>query len=240
MSRLAREYQRLFLLSGTPASGAGESVRALVLEVSRPAGWQPLGAVWQGVQADLGLPAPAIAVNGIDGLQLWFSLAAAVDAVQGRALLEGLRLQYMADVPPHRVAMQATPVPVPIPQPVGVEGQWSAFVAGDLAPLFEESPWLDLPPSEDGQAELLSRVVSIEPAAFLFALQLLQGLRDARAEVALVEARPAGRSTAHPAAFAAAHPAAAQFLLAVMQDEAVPLALRVEAAKALMPYGPAR
>jgi hypothetical protein len=37
-----------------------------------------------------------------------------------------------------------------------------------------------------------------------------------------------------------AHPAAEQFLLQVMNDTAAPLALRVEAAKALLPYGLAR
>ena len=105
LSRLAREYQRLFLSSGTPLPGA-DAVRALVLDVSGPAAWQALGAVWQGVQTDLDLPAPAVAVNGSDGLQLWFSLAVAMDAVQGRALLENLRRHYMADVPLHRVAMQ--------------------------------------------------------------------------------------------------------------------------------------
>ncbi len=232
MSRLAREYQRLFLPTGTPLPGDAEPVRALVLEVSRPAAWQPLCAVWEGVQADLGLPAPAVAVNGADGLQLWFSLAVAVDASQGRALLEDLRQQYMADVPLHRVAMQIAPVPVPIPRPVEAEGPWSAFVAADLAPLFEDSPWLDLHPNEDGQADLLSRVASIQPAALKSALQRLQGQPEAAAENPVVNQRPATSN--------AAHPAAAQFLLAVMGDEAAPLALRVEAAKALMPYGAPR
>jgi hypothetical protein len=232
MSRLAREYQRLFLPTGAQAPGGAESVRALVLEVSRPAAWESLSVVWQGVQADLGLPAPAVAVNGADGLQLWFSLAVAVDALQGRALLEKLRLRYMADLPLHRVAMQTSDLPVPIPRPAQVEGQWSAFVAADLAPVFEESPWLDLPPNEDGQAELLSRVVSIQPAALTSALMRLQGQPEAAAEHSAVPMQPA-RSDA-------AQTAAAQFLLAVMGDEAAPLALRVEAAKALMPYGPPR
>ena len=231
LSRLAREYQRLFLSSGTPLPGA-DAVRALVLDVSGPAAWQALGAVWQGVQTDLDLPAPAVAVNGSDGLQLWFSLAVAMDAVQGRALLENLRRHYMADVPLHRVAMQVVAVPVSIPRPVQAAGPWSAFVAADLAPVFEETPWLDLPPNQDGQAELLSRVVPIQPAWLESALQRLQGLQAAAVEPAVADTRPPGRSDAHPAA--------AQFLLQVMHDEAAPLALRVEAAKALMPYGPTR
>jgi hypothetical protein len=231
-SRLAREYRRLFLPTGTTPPGGAEPARALVLEVSRPAAWLPLAAVWRGVQADLDLPAPAIAVNGTDGLQLWFSLAEAVDALHGRAWLEGLREEYMSDLPQHRVGMQITPVPRPIPGPVNADGPWSAFVAADLAPLFEESPWLDLAPSEDGQADLLSRLMSIQPASFESALQRLQGTPEATAVPSAVGMQPAASN--------AGHPAAAQFLLQVMKDEAAPLALRVEAAKALMPYGPSR
>jgi hypothetical protein len=36
----------------------------MVLELARPAEWPPLARVWQAVQAELGLPAPAIAVSG--------------------------------------------------------------------------------------------------------------------------------------------------------------------------------
>ncbi len=232
MSRLASELERLFLTPGASTSPGPGPVRVLVLEVSRPAAWQPLGDVWKGVQADLGLPAPAIAVNGVDGLQLWFSLAEAVDASQGRALLEGLRQRYMADVPLNRVVMQIGPLPVPMPRAVEAQGPWSAFVAADLAPLFEESPWLDMPPNEDGQAQLLVRTASIQPAALKSALQRLRGQPEAADEDPAVDPQPDTRKPAHLAA--------TQFLLGVMEDETAPLALRVEAAKALLPYPMAR
>jgi hypothetical protein len=234
ISRLAREFKRLFLPSGTPLPVGAELVRALVLEVSRPAAWQPLSAVWQGVQADLGLPAPAIAVNGTDGLQLWFSLTEGVDALQGHALLEDLRQQYMADVPLHRVAMQAAPVPVAIPRPIHDEGPWSAFVAGDLAPIFEESPWLDLAPNEGGQADLLSRLASIQPAALKAALERLHSLRPAT-PITRSPATAAGPG-AGAGPLSAMNLQAQRFLLSVMKDEAAPLPLRVEAAIALLPY----
>ena len=35
---------------------------------------------------------------------------------------------------------------------------WSAFVAPDLAHIFNDTPWLDLPPNLEGQAELLARL----------------------------------------------------------------------------------
>jgi hypothetical protein len=231
-SRLARELQRLYLSSGKPCQGGIDLVRALVLGVSRPAAWEPLGAVWKGVQTDLELPAPAIAVNGSDGLQLWFSLADGVGAAQGQAFLDGLRAKYLSGIPAHRMTMQCTAVGAPLPGSVHADEQWSAFVAADLAPLFESSPWLDMPPSEEGQAELLARLRSIQPGAFNVALGRLRVGTDATVDA---PPGPGGLAPGHRA-----HPAAEQFLLQVMNDTAAPMALRVEAAKALLPYGLAR
>ena len=71
---------RLYAVQGADTESlvlAGEHgrVRALVLELSGQGGCSAIGRVWQGVQAELQLPAPALAVNGVDALQLWFSLA---------------------------------------------------------------------------------------------------------------------------------------------------------------------
>jgi hypothetical protein len=114
--------------------------------------------VWRGVQTDLELPAPAIAVSGVDGYQLWFSLAEPVSVAQASAFLEALRGRYLSQVAPGRLAMRpavdaASPdnirhaLLVPALQPA--TGQWSAFVAPDLAAIFAEEPWLDLPPNPD-------------------------------------------------------------------------------------------
>jgi hypothetical protein len=211
-------------------------VRALVLEVARPAEWRPLAAVWKGVQEELGLPAPAIAANGADGLQLWFSLAAPLDAAQAHGFLDALRLRYMADVPLHRITMTTTPLSAPAPirvpaQPLA-DGRWSVFVAADLAPVFEESPWLDGPPSDEGQAELLGRVDSALAAPFAAAQAQLQ----VRPEDVPAPGDPAPGDKSH-GDHGVAHGAAQHFLLTVMNDAAAPLALRIEAAKALLADG---
>ena len=73
MNRLQAEQQRLYL---SHDSGP----RALMLALAQPGSWAGLAKVWQGVQADLELPAPAIAVSGTDSYQLWFSLAQPVAA----------------------------------------------------------------------------------------------------------------------------------------------------------------
>jgi hypothetical protein len=108
-------------------------------------------------------------------------------------------------------------------------GYWSAFVAADLAPIFADTPWLDSAPGNDGQAGVLSTLASITQPAFDAALERL----DAR----VIATQPSAIDLPHalPAA-TAAHLAPRQFLLQIMNDDSVALALRIEAAKALLPY----
>jgi hypothetical protein len=220
MNRLQTELQRLYLRAD-PAQAADGRVRAMVLELARPASWEALSRVWQGVQADLQLPPPGIAVNGIDGYQLWFSLSEPVPEAQAGAFLEALRTRYLADLAQSRVAMHTQPGPVP-PRETG-PGRWSAFVSSDLAALFADEPCLDLEPGADAQAELLARLPSAQPADWRRALEQLRPA-PARPEAG---ARPASAGdTSDPRSF----------LLEVMNDRAVALPLRIEAAKALLPY----
>ncbi len=255
-SRLARELARLYRPAGTRGAGgtlqpsqlsdAQGHVRALMLELARPAEWAPLAALWQGVQGDLGLPAPAMAVNGADGLQLWFSLAEAVAPAQAQAFLDGLCRRYLAGLPRSRIGRlpmgpgSDAGAARSLPALDATSGCWSAFVAPDLAPLFAETPWLDIAPGDDGQADLLVRVESIRPAQFEDALRVLQydgaPLQQPQAQGSAPP--PAPSPPAGPAAAGAGHVDALAFLQSVMNDEAAPLALRIEAAKALLPYTP--
>lgn len=236
MTRLQTEFSRLY--HPTPGStdetaqliDAQGRVRALVLELAGPADWALLSQVWAGVQADLGLPAPAIAASGTDGLQLWFSLTEPVSLAQGHAFLEALRSRYLPEVARQRVRLlpaasaQAT---LKVPALNEATGNWSAFVAQDLAPLFAETPWLDVPPGDDGQASLLARLASISPAQWAAA--------RVSAAAPTAEAPTAGTgATPSPLMAATHHQDPKQFLLAVMNDAAVPLALRIDAAKALL------
>ena len=245
MNRLQRELQRLYgplddagLGLGLDARGMGDAqgrVRAMVLELARPADWAALSAVWGGVQADLALPAPAIAVNGSDGCQLWFSLVEPVPAPQAGAFLDALRRRYLGEIEPGRVAMlpaldTASARPLlharPVPALQADSGLWSAFVASDLVSMFADEPWLDTPPNPDGKALLLALLKSIPPAAFELALQRL---RPAAVPSAPVQA-------SNDAARAAASHDPKRFLLDVMNNDSLELALRIEAAKALLPY----
>ena len=131
MNRLHTELHRLYLppavaaaaVDGGSASGdspagadlvdADGQVRAMVLELARPADWATLSAVWAGVQADLHLPAPAIAASGLDGIQLWFSLAQAVPVAQAAPKPEPVdeaaalaRRDYLRDLEGGRLAVK--------------------------------------------------------------------------------------------------------------------------------------
>lgn len=242
MSRLEEERRRLFgndSGSGDAADITPAATRVLVLELARPAAWQPLATVWQGVQADLAWPAPAIAVNGVDGLQLWFSLAEPVPAAQAQQAVAALCARYLAGLSQRRLAAWpptselARPQTLEVPAHQAASGGWSAFVAPDLAAIFEDTPWLDLPPGVDAQASLLMTGRSLTPAQWRAGLATLAG------PAALAEPQQtSAASTSAPAPPPnAAATLARDFLLQVMQDEAAPLAQRIEAARALLAAG---
>ena len=235
MNRLQSELHRLYL---SPCDEGW--VRAMVLELYRPAQWQPLAAVWKAVQADLALPAPAIVVSGTDGFQLWFSLTQPVLVAQAQAFLESLRKRYLGDVAPAQVRLVCDPVKHigSVPTQQEETGHWSAFVTQDLASIFADEPWLDRDPGSEGQADLLCRIQSIPPAAFELASSLL---------------RPPVEPLSPPAAAPLANGVGAahrrldtmqvdqnldpkQFLRSIMNDPAVDLHLRIDAAKALLPH----
>jgi hypothetical protein len=227
--------------------GAPDLVRALVMEITRPPNWRVLSLVWQGVQAELDLPAPGIAVSGTDALQLWFALEKPMPAADAHGLLASLRDRFMPDIEPDRVrlfpAADASPDRPdlharPVPAEQGTDGNWSAFVAQDLAAVFQDTPWLDIRPGEEGQAALLRSLKTIDPQALEVALKRL---RPASVKTS-VAGRPTEAELQTPGPDQAARPANTDprgFLLQVMNDINAPLALRIDAARALLPHTPA-
>ncbi len=245
MNRLQAEQLRLFLVPDTANEGdalidAQGQVRAMVVEVAQQAGWDPVAALCQGIQDELDLPTPAIAVSGGAGYQVWLSLAESVPVLQAQAFLAALCQRFLSTVPARHV--QCMPVAEPpatpparhaslVPALQGATGRWSAFVAPGLASMFADEPWLDVPPGIDAQAQLLSRLVSISTADFARAKKEL-GLESEKATPAHVSTSGGGLGAAVPA-HAETDPR--RFLLSVMNDPAVEMRLRIEAAKALLP-----
>lgn len=261
MNRLQTELNRLYLPNDRQSEGqdsataahhlinADGQVRAMVVEITQPTGWDGVAALWQGVQNELDLPAPAIAVSGSNAYQVWFSLSAPVSVTHAMDFLALLGLRYLGPIAPRHIRMMPTAdAAAPqharhasmVPALQTETGHWSAFVAPELASMFADEPWLDLPPNPDAQANLLSRLVSIKPADFRRAQEQLS--------LADVSAPRATLSTSTPTADEAdkipgkGHAAAEvdtdpkRFLLWVMNDPTAELCLRIEAAKALLPY----
>jgi hypothetical protein len=242
--RLTAELQRLYGLADHVAEPGASRLalvdsegraRAMVLALRDPADWSVLSAVWRGVQTDLALPAPAIAVNGVDAYELWFSLAAPVPVARAVDFLKGLRERYLAEVKPQRLHMrpsgadawaQSTPL---IPAQQGDSGNWSAFVAPDLPAVFGDEPVLDLPPGEDAQAELLSRLASVRLNDFEAALAYLRPAAAAPSSTA-----PASLEAGRNVALTGPYDDPKRFLHDVMNDASLPLNARIEAAKALL------
>lgn len=237
MNRLQSELHRLYL----PQSD-DPGVRAMVLELSRPAEWPPLAALWQGVQADLALPAPAIAVSGVDGYQLWFSLAKAIPGAQAEAFLDTLRGRYLGDVAPRRVRLVCDPLSRgdTVPALQEKSGHWSAFVTPDLASIFADDPWLDRAPNSGGQADILCRIQSIAAPAFEHALATLQpSAMSRKPPLARSDTDTTERPTQQKCQGTTqcdGNLAPREFLHRVMNDASVEMLLRIDAAKALLPY----
>jgi hypothetical protein len=249
MSRFNAEFSRLYLVQdpALPAQGHLVSrdglVKAMVLELARPADWHVLSGVWQAAQNVLALPAAAIAVSGTDGLQLWFSVAEPVLAADATDFLVALHATYLPALPAKRVSVYPSRPAADAPGVVHVRsvpaqqahtGNWSAFVSPDLAAVFGDEPWLDIAPQRDQQADILARLTSIKLQQFREVLAHLRATPMAPATTWAMEGRPGEAGVPAVGNAGALGPHA--FLLQVMNDPAVALQDRIEAAKALLPY----
>ncbi len=241
MNRLSAELERLYGVPGATSPSAAPTLlspdgltRCLVLQLGHPADWTLLAAVWRGVQTELDWPAPAIAIDGNASYQLWFSVTSPITVAEAQAVLLGLQTRYLAEVAdtrlqrwPQWVGASAQHAP-PVPAPCADDEHWSAFVAPDLAPVFADTPCLDLPPSPEGQADLLASLQCIAAVEWAQALKALSPVKAA-------PHAPPAQAPTQQRSEPATNPAQA-FLLKVMHDESVDLALRVQAAQALLPY----
>lgn len=254
MKNLTTELNRLYFVSDAQQPGEATmrsrdgSVKAMVLELSGPADWRVLSAVWHGVQQDLDLPAPAIAVSGSNGLQLWFSIDESAPVIHAIGFLKMLVLKYLGGVARNRIncfpaegEMPGTVVHASqVPEQQGLSGNWSAFIHPDLASIFGSEPWLDVQPNPEAQAEILRRLRSMKFSQF----QKLTGQRidlDRGLPDQDHEANPEDEMKSYCDQDAGNSWNLGQlkpkgFLENVMRDPKVPLLIRVEAAKALLPY----
>ena len=70
--------------------------RAMVVSFARATDWEQVANLYQAVQDELDLPAPAVSVSGRKGYSLWFSLAEALPLAQIQAFLAALGRPLLA------------------------------------------------------------------------------------------------------------------------------------------------
>lgn len=220
MDKLTTELSRLYGRPGEP--------RALLLGFQRTADWERAASLWQAIQEELELPAPAISVSVADGYRLWLSLAAPLPSTEAQGFLDALRGKYLADLSPGSLELlvgePGSLSPVPALDPAS--GKWSAFIDPSMGGMFVEEPGLEMAPSLDRQADMLAGLRSIAGDGLRRALDKLR--TDAEADLAA-----AGTPTSSGPQGHFADPKS--FLLAVMNDTSLAMRDRIEAAKALLP-----
>jgi len=229
--------------------------RAMIVGFERASDWEQVAKLYQGVQEDLELTAPAVAVSGRAGYQLWFSLTECVPVAQVLAFLDALRLKYLADVPlsslkfrPDAGEFSTTGQSLVnlVPAIHEVTGKWSAFIDPTMGAMFVDEPGLGTAPNMDRQADILSRLKSIKPKDFQRALDILHPPIEAAppcAERSAAEQMDgAGESAPDVGRMRSKlnvgnnYSDPKSFLLAVMNDPSARASQRIKAAKALLPY----
>ena len=226
--------------------------RAMVVSFARATDWEQVANLYQAVQDELDLPAPAVSVSGRKGYSLWFSLAEALPLAQIQAFLAALRLKYLADIPLAHLELQPDALAIKTLAPArhNTTGKWSAFIDPSMGSMFIVEPGLEMAPILDRQAGMLAGLKSIKTANFQRALSILQAPSELDGEPALTLAEAAARlptKVSRPPDLADGYRYSKlgegntyadprDFLLAVMNDSSVGVKQRIKAAKALLPY----
>jgi hypothetical protein len=214
MQKLISELTRLYLPAGTLSpqllaqnvqglssqaiglSGGDGLTRAIVIPFDRLAEredgehWRRLCEVAHALQAQLGLPAPAVSISGANGYALWLSLETPTPVALVQQFLELLHSAYFPDMP---LRPDAAAAPVELPPCLHQRtGRWAAFIHPGLGASFADESGLEMAPPFAAQCAFLEGLHSMAAAQFSAAMETLrraQGVAPAvgtaPAEVAL-------------------------------------------------------
>jgi hypothetical protein len=161
-----------------PLTTADGLTRALAIPFRKMAGgregqhWDRLCEVANALQADLGLPAPAVSINGATSFHLWLSFETPVAASEGQDFLEGLQAKYFPEI---ELAPDAATAPVYLPPCLNPRsGKWAAFIHPGMGASFADESGLEMTPPLAGQAGFLEGLESIGGEQFRQALNRLR------------------------------------------------------------------
>lgn len=225
----------------------------MVIGFAQTSDWPLIARLYEAMQEELDLPAPAVSVSARCGYQVWISLADPVTVALAHRFMNVLINRCLAELPRTRInlhpSIDATSAVdegrlelVPAVDPSS--GKWSTFIDPSLGALFVDEPWLDMAPSIDKQANLLAELKSINAGDLQRVLELAhfdkaEAAMTHEANAPLTELGPV--SSADSCKHSQSGTGHTQydpktFLLAVMNDASVSTEQRIEAAKALLPY----
>lgn len=193
MHELESTLKRLYLMPSGASVEDGQT-RAMVIGFPKTADgddaqhWANLCVVANALQADLGLPAPAVSINGSDAYGLWLSLASPVPVAQAQSFVERVCKAYAPGTKPLADAASA---PHDLPPFLNANtGKWAAFIHPGLGASFADEPGLEMAPPMTGQLAFLEDVRSISDAQFTHALNLLQPSQDQTASASPARTAP--------------------------------------------------
>lgn len=220
--------------------------RTMVIDFKKPSDWEQVANLYQALQDELDLPAPAISVSGRKGYRLWFSLAEPLPVALARNFLDALRHKYLAEITAVNLQLQPAAGQTAaklVPARHAATGKWSAFIDPSMGAMFVDEPGLEMAPNMGRQADLLAALKSIKAGDFQRALSVLETPAEA---VSHPGPSPMERSASQPVTVARAprttltvgtnYSDPKSFLLAVMNDSSASARQRIRAAKALLPY----
>lgn len=153
--------------------------------------WSSLCAVANALQTELGLPAPAVSISGINGYCLWLSLEAPIAQTEAQKFIALLRQAYCPEL---NLGTDAASIAVELPPALHpISGQWAAFIHPDLGASFADEAGLEMAPPLAGQAALLESLHSISAAQLRHAFSVLEQVYGALPAVggAVAERAPA-------------------------------------------------
>jgi hypothetical protein len=170
--------------------------------------WDRLCKVANALQADLGLPAPAVSIDGASAYRLWLSLETPVAAGEAQDFLELLRQAYFPEL---ELAPDAATAPVYLPPCLNPRsGKWAAFIHPGMGASFAEESGLEMAPPLGAQVGFLEGLDSIADDQFRQAVRKLEQRRG-----------PApARAPAEPVSSAALDALAAEPFALQPQDQA--------------------
>jgi hypothetical protein len=258
MNKLESELQRLYFLPGQTWPSlksdtdnpvidlitATGLVRCLVISVEQGCDWAQLGALYQGVQEDLDLPAPAISVSVEAGYQIWFSLTEPIGLQSARDFMAGLCQKYLTETKVTKLKFRPGTannlgfLPL-VPAKQAESERWSAFIDPTMGSMFVDETWLEMAPNLDKQAGMLAGLASITADDFQQALIILQSPPEDKPistaqNSASVQLQTCSELTTLNMESGFTNPKS--FLLAVMNNPSASAEHRIQAATVLLPF----